>query len=322
MHKLVQSRFAEYRVSFTSFSRDHKKVVALVSGDRKPGEYYLVDADAQTFDPIAEVRPDLTPDKLAIMSPIEVMSRDNTKLYGYVTSMPNTPRPGPMIVVPHGGPHGVRDYWGFDQMAQILATRGYHVLQINFRGSGGYGGDYQRAGYARWADLIQHDIIDATRWAIADKWADPDRICIGGVSFGAYSALMNIAIEPDLYQCAIGISGIYDMTVVERAGDTRQLRSGERYLELMLSRNRERRHEISPTAHVDKMRAAVMLIHGGRDRRTPPVHAHRMRAALEGSGIEVDWLFESDQGHGFIGPETLLNYWNRQLAFLDKHIGE
>ncbi len=320
-HQLIQKQFPNDRVSFPSFSKDYKKVVAMISGDRKPGDYYLVDADAGSLNQVAQVRPELTPDKLAVMQPIEVTTRDKKKIYGYVTSMPDTPMPGPMVVVPHGGPHGVRDYWGFNSTAQIFATRGYHVLQINYRGSSGYGVEYEKAGHGKWADLIQEDILDATRWAIGAKIANKDRICIAGSSFGAYSAMMNVALEPDLYKCAIGIAGIYDMTIMERAGDTRQFRSGERFLELMLSNNKDRKREISPITYADQVKAEVMLVHGGQDRRAPPVHAHKMRDALRDAGKEVDWLFETDQGHGFVGPETLLNYWNRQLAFLEKHIG-
>lgn len=322
MHASLQRTYPDDTISLVSTTRDNSKAIALVTGDRKPGDFFLVDVEAQKIEHLKSRKPQLKPEMLSPMSPIELQTRDDETIYGYVTSSPNAQKPGPMIVYVHGGPHGIRDYWGYDDTVQLFASRGFHVLQVNYRGSGGYGVDYQKTGFGEWGGLMQDDVTDATRWAIQAGIADPDRICIHGASYGAYSALIGVAREPDLYRCAVGMAGIYDLTIMESRGDIGRSRAGERYLQRVLGADRETLIATSPAHQARSIRAKVMLIHGGLDDRAPPDHAHRMRDALVKAGNTPEWLFDHEQGHQFLGNETRRDLYERMIAFLEAHSGE
>ena len=320
-HTALAKMFPDDTVTFTSFSRDHSRLVAVVSGDRRPGDYMLVDAAAGQVDMLMARRPRLPQEALSPMQPVEFGARDGAKVYGYVKSAPDTPKPGPMVVYIHGGPHQVRDYWGFNADVQLLASRGYHVLQVNYRGSCCYGIPYERAGFGEWGRLIEHDVIDAVRWAVREGIADAGRICAYGNSYGAYSALMGAAIEPDLYRCAVGGAGIYDLTLLEKSGDIRQRRAGIAYLRQAVGDDDEKLRGRSPVYLADRIKARVLLVHGGGDRRAPPQHAQRLRAALREAGNEPEWLYETEQAHGFGGNEGRRLLYERILEFLAANIG-
>ncbi len=321
-HAALAKMYPEDTVEFTSFTRDHQQAVALVSGDRRPGDYLLVDTAAKSITPLMSRRPALESDMLSPMAPAEFNVRDGSKVYGYLTSPKDGPTPGPMLVYVHGGPHGVRDYWGFDPIVQLFASRGYHVLQVNYRGSGGYGVDYEKSGYSEWGRQIEEDVADAVRWAIKSGIAAPDRVCVHGVSYGAYSALMGAVREPELYRCAIASAGIYDLTLLEKAGDIRRRRAGLRYIRDVVGDDDAELESRSPAHLAERIRAKVMLIHGGQDVRSPPPHAHAMRAALRSAGNEPEWLFDGGQGHGFRGNEPRRELYTRILAFLAEHTAE
>ena len=314
-HAAISKMYPEDTVSLLSHTRDHRLNVALVSGDRKPGDYLLVNLDTRKVELLAERRPDLTREMLAPMNPVEIQVRDGDTVYGYVTSPETAEKPGRMVVMVHGGPHGIRDFWGFNTQVQLLASRGYHVLNVNFRGSGGYGRSYMRKGFGEWGALMQDDVTDATRWAIDTGIADPDRICIFGASYGAYSALMGVAREPELYRCAIGAAGIYDLSILDSSGDIRQGRGGLAFLRQVM-RGTQDDPERSPVNLADRIKAPVLLMHGGGDRRAPMEHARRMRAALKEAGNPAEWLYDIRQGHGAAGNEPRREMYQRVLDFL------
>ena len=208
-------------MDFSSHTRDGKQIVVSVRSDTDPGELYLYDRSNGSARFLMRNRDWIDPAKSASVRPFTLRARDGLTLHGYLT-LPNGSdgRNLPLIVNPHGGPIGPRDNWGYNWETQMFASRGYAVLQVNFRGSGGYGKAFRDAGHMNWADGIQDDIIDATRWAIAQGHADPERICIYGGSFGGYSALMAPAREPGLFKCAFGYVGLYDVDRCKR-GDIR-----------------------------------------------------------------------------------------------------
>lgn len=317
----LKNSFPNDTVTFTSSTRDNLQVVALVSGDRNPGRFVLVDLKAKSAEVLFSRKAQLTPDMLAPMNPFRLQARDGTTINGYVTSPDGMPTPGPMIVVVHGGPFGIRDTWGYNPEAQLLASRGAHVLSVNFRGSGGYGLDFRVAGYRQWGAAMQDDVTDATLWAIQNKIADPDRICIYGGSYGAYAAMMGAAREPDLYRCAIGVAGVYDLTIMDSKGDVRSNEAGESFIRRTIGDDDEALAASSPVNLAGRIKADVLLIHGGQDRRAPIAHANRMRAALEAAGKEVGWHTDTLQSHGFAGQEGRTELYRLVDEFLAPHMG-
>ena len=257
------------------------------------------------------------------MEPIKLKSRDGLDLSGYLTR-PLGQEQGknlPLVVYVHGGPFGVRDYWGYDPTVQMLASRGYAVLQVNFRGSGGYGHAFEVAGYRQWGGTMQDDVTDATKWAIEQGIADAKRICIYGGSYGGYAALMGAAREPDLYRCAIGDAGVYDLRLMLTRGDIQDTTYGVNYIKEAIGDDTSLLAARSPITHIDKIKASLMLIVGGQDKRVPPIHGESVRAALGKRGIKHEWLYQRTEAHGFYDEKNIEDMYVRILAFLDASIG-
>jgi dipeptidyl aminopeptidase/acylaminoacyl peptidase len=322
VHQWLRSQFPDEQVELTSHTDDMALTVARISGPRMPDNFFVVDVRNRKLLRQLRSRPDLKPEDLSRMEPIEFTARDGMKIRGYLTT-PNTAskKQLPMIVLVHGGPHGVYDRYDFDFEAQLLASRGYAVLQVNYRGSGGRGRNFESAGYGRWGREMQDDVTDGVRWAISDGVADPRRICIYGGSYGAYAALTGVFREPDLFRCAVGMAGVYDLPLMFEAGDIQSVDSGVNYLKVAVGTDTDELKRRSPAYNADKIRAKVLLLHGKIDERAPYEHAKRMRDALEKAGNPPEWSTEWGEGHGFFNEQNRAAAYELMLAFFAKQLG-
>lgn len=319
LYLLIERAFPGQSIELTSASDDGRLAVVFVSSDTNPGEYYLFDATRRKADFIRASRQWIDPRQMRPKEQVELASRDGLVLYGYLTR-PAGEQPHPLVVLPHGGPHGIRDTWRFDDEVQLLANGGYAVLQLNFRGSDGYGIDFESAGYRQWGARMQDDLTDATRWAIQRGIADSARICIYGASYGGYAALMGVAREPQLYRCAIGSAGVYDLELMRNSADIPDSRLGLSYLNVALGNDRADLHARSPVNHAKRIEAPVLLIHGRSDWRADPQQFERMKAALEQAGKPVESLLLDREGHGYYDPQARQQVYQRILDFLDRHL--
>ena len=325
--KLYQSLAAAFpgeMVDFSSATSDGSKIVVSVYSDRNPGELYLYDRATGQARFLMQQRQWLDKAKMASVKPFSFTARDGQKLYGYLVVPAGTSgRNLPLIVNPHGGPIGPRDNWRFNSEAQLLASRGYAVLKINFRGSGGYGRGFRDAGHGQWGQAIQNDIIDATRWAISEGYADKDRVCIYGGSFGGYSSLMAPIREPGMFKCAFGYVGVYDMGMLFTKGDIPQSKSGVRYLRRTVGTDRAVQQANSPAFNADKVRIPVYLAAGARDERAVPDQTEAMADALRKAGNPPEGvIIQSGEMHGFYKEENNLRLYTEMLGFFDRHIGQ
>ncbi|KRA54984.1 peptidase S9 [Pseudoxanthomonas sp. Root65] len=319
LYRSLEGAFPGQAVVITSSTDDGKEVLVNVSSDRNPGEFYLFDTQAKKADFLLARRQWFDPANMAEQRPVRLKARDGVDLHGYLT-LPRAGGKAPMIVLPHGGPFGVRDYWGFERETQMLAQAGYTVLQVNYRGSGGYGRRFRQAGAREAGGKMQDDVTDATRWAIAEGHADPSRICIYGASYGAYAALVGVAKEPGLYKCAAGYVGLYDLPMMFQRGDVQETRSGETFLREWYG-DKSALSAVSPTNMADRIKSPVFLAAGGEDERTPVEHTELMERRLKAAGVPVESLYYKTEGHGFYKPEHQKEYYTRLLAFFSKHLG-
>ena len=321
-HQMLRALYKNANVTFTSETRDMSLAVAQVSLPQMPPVFLLVDVMNLKVLQQHPGRPNLKEEDLSPTEPFEISVRDNLQIRGFLT----TPRGSsgknlPMVVMVHGGPHGSFDRYDFDGEVQLFASRGYAVLQVNFRGSGGRGREFTFAGYRRWAREMQNDVTDAVQWAVEQGTADPDRLCIYGASYGAFAAMTGAYREPDLYKCAIGMSGVYDLPLLFEKGDIKSRESGLIYLRQALGTNMEELKSRSPVNNADKIKAAVMLIHGKEDRRAPFEHAKRMREALRKAGNKPVWISEMGEEHGIVNQNNRADVYSAMLDFLKKHLG-
>ena len=289
--------------------------------DGNPGDFYLFDSSAKKASHVASRRAWFDPEKTAQVEPITVPARDGLTLHGYITRPAGSKGKAlPMVVMPHGGPIGEYDAWAFDPYTQMLAAAGYAVLQVNFRGSGNYGRDFEQAGAQEWGRSMQDDVTDATRWAIQQGYADANRVCIYGASYGAYAALMGAAKEPSLYKCAAGYIGVYDLPMMFSAGDTHETLRDERWLNDWIG-NPAELSKFSPVNLAANIKVPVFLAAGGEDERAPIEHSKKMEAALRTAGVPVQTLYYPTEGHGFYKEEHQREYYTELLAFLAKSLG-
>lgn len=321
LYRSLESAFAGDAVRITSQTTDGRLALVQVRSDRNPGDFYIFDTVAKKADHLLSRRDWFDPEKMGQMRPIKLSARDGLALHGYVTVPAGSSGKNlPMVVMPHGGPFDIQDTWGFDSDVQMLANAGYAVLQINFRGSGGYGQAFTKAGARQWGGTMQDDVTDATRWAIQQDIADPGKICIYGGSYGGYASLMGVAKEPGLYQCAVGYVGVYDLPTMHTQGDIQQRGSGETYIREWIG-ERAALGTTSPNRLADKINVPVFLAAGGEDKRAPIEHSKLMEQALRKAGVPVETLYYATEGHGFYVEANQREYYTKLLAFLARSLG-
>jgi dipeptidyl aminopeptidase/acylaminoacyl peptidase len=320
LYRSLQAAFPGEYVEFTSQTSDGRMLLVQVSSDRNPGDYYLFDTTTMNARLLVSRREWLDPEALAPMEPVSLAARDGLPLKGYLTRPPGATGAGPLVVMPHGGPYGIFDRWGFDEDVQILASAGFSVLQVNFRGSGNHGRAFKQAGARQWGQAMQDDVTDATRWAIQQGIADPARICIHGASYGAYAALMGVAREPSLYRCASGYVGVYDLPEMQ-AETRRESRRLAGWSEDWVGNDQAVLAANSPNRIAASIRVPVFLAAGGEDEIAPIGHSHRMERALRTAGVPVETLYYPTEGHGFYVEANRREYYTRLVDFLGRHLG-
>jgi dienelactone hydrolase len=320
--QVLQQSFPGQHVTVTSKTLDGKKLVLLVYSDRNPGKFYLFDRATNKARYLVSRRGWIDPNTMQPSEAIEYKTRDGALVHGFLTAPQGLKaRNLPLVVMPHGGPHGVRDWWGWHPDAQFLASRGYAVLQPNFRGSAGYGRAFEEAGYRKWGTLMQDDLTDAVRWAVAQGIADPGRVCIYGVSYGGYAALMSATREPDLYRCAAGVAGVYDLASFQDDTDYQYVLWGRLDLKKFLGEDESEWAKQSPITHIERLKIPVMLAHGTADRLAPFSQAKQLRSALEKHGKAYEWVEYTGEEHGFYKEANRIDFLEKLAAFLDRHIG-
>lgn len=320
LHAGLLKAFPNQLVSLNEWSRDNSKLLFFVWGDRNPGAWYALDRKTNKVQLINEAKPWIKSKNLSPSIPISFQTRDGLTLHALYTARPGSVMP-PLIVMPHGGPHGPYDSWGYDSDAQFLASRGYAVLQVNYRGSGGRGREFMERGYKEWGGKMQDDIADGVKYAIDNKIADPARICTYGASYGGYAAMMQPIRYPTLYKCAIGYVGVYDLQIMKKEGDIKSSASGRRYLDRVLGTDDSVLEAWSPAQNVDKIKIPVFLAQGSIDQRVPMEQFNAMRNAFKTNGIPVESMVAPGEGHGFYKPENRAELFRRMDAFLSKYIG-
>ena len=306
----------------TSHDRAERRFVVHSGSDRNIGSYYLFDADTGEVVKLFDVAPWLDPEQMADMRPIRFTARDGLSIPGFLTLPRDVEARGlPLIVNPHGGPWH-RDTWGFDAEVQFLANRGYAVLQINFRGSTGYGRSFLEASFGQWGLSMQDDITDGVRWAIESGVADPERIAIYGGSYGGYATLSGITKTPELYRCAVSYVGVSNLfTWIEAIPPY-----WKPYLEMMYEmvghpeRDAERFRATSPLFHADRIRCPLLVAQGANDPRVRKEESDQIVQALRDRGIDVGYLVKDDEGHGFHNEENALEFYAAMESFLDSHL--
>jgi dipeptidyl aminopeptidase/acylaminoacyl peptidase len=299
-------------------SRDNKKFVVLGSNDREAGVYFLFDATTGQLSRLGRRYPELSDAQLPRMRTIEYPAADGTKIPGYLTSpLDMREEKLPLVVMPHGGPIA-RDSLRFDFLRLFLASRGYAVLQMNFRGSGGYGFDWQMAAHQDWGGLTYSDIVDGTRWAVAQGIADPKRICILGWSFGGYASLVGAERNGDLFKCSVSIAGVSDLS--ELIKNQLNFVNG-RVAWAQIGADPDKLKANSPARHAGDVKMPVLLLHGTLDAQAPYKQSAEMASELKSSGKNFKFVTIKDGDHDLWRESERVTLLTEIEQFLQTHIG-
>lgn len=316
--------FPEHAVGFHGISKDGRFILFRTFSDVDPGSYYLFDRKEGSAKFLLSAMDWIKPQEMSPMKPIAFTARDGKTIHGYLTVPKGSNGKNlPLILHPHGGPHGPRDEWGFNPEVQFLANRGYAVLQVNFRGSGGYGNAFEKAGYRNWGTTMVDDMTDGVRWAVGQGIADRNRICTYGASYGGYAALQTVVREPTAYKCTIGYVGVYSLPLMFSDGDIPETKSGIAYLKRVMPATLAEQQAQSPAYNVDRINIPVMLVQGAKDMRVPMSQYEALRDALAKAGKPAEvTVVEEKEAHGFYDYQNQVDLYTKMEAFLDKYIGD
>jgi dienelactone hydrolase len=332
LQQKLEATFRGCEVRITSTADDGKVMLVHVTHDREPGAYFLLDQKAGSLTLFKRVR-DLDPARLRPMEQVTYRARDGLEIHALLTrpagAEPPSPGSGaprgrrvPLIIHPHGGPFGIRDYWGFNNEVQFLASRGYAVLQPNYRGSGGYGRAFLDRGKQQWGRAMQDDLTDAVQWAVAQGLADPARVAIYGASYGGYAALAGVTLTPELYCCGVNYVGAADLDITfKNRGDDAWTRAGEfSYQTEWVGPTAEYRAATSPVNFVERIRVPTLHAYGEKDPRVKIDHWTRLEPQLRKFGKPYEVIEEKKQGHGFRDERASLKFYERLEKFFADYL--
>ena len=304
-----------------SRSENDERMIVWAGSEADPGVLYLYTPAAQRMDQLAEYRPMLDFRALARPKPVKYTARDGQEISAYLT-LPKGKKPEalPLIILPHGGPYGVRDKLRYDDEVQLLANRGYAVLQPNFRGSGGYGEEFFELGTGQIGRGMQDDLDDAMDWAVEQGIADSKRVCVVGASYGGYAALWAVIRNPERYRCAASWAGVTDWDTILKY-DRRYMgrQAGKRWRARVEGEGEFDLDAVSPYRHAETLSRPVLLAHGTDDNNVPFKQFKRFEKAAESTSAHITTLVIEDEGHSFSKPENEQKWFDALDVFLAKH---
>jgi dipeptidyl aminopeptidase/acylaminoacyl peptidase len=315
-------------VNRLSASRDRGRFIVTARSDVRPPSFYLFDRSAGKLEWLADASPWIDPKSMSPVKPVRYRARDGLEIPGYLTvPRSSTGKNLPMVVMIHGGPWVPGDTWYYNPEVQFFASRGYAVLQPNFRGTTRYGWKHFSSSFKQWGLAMQDDITDGVKWAVEQGVADPGRICIYGGSYGGYAAMMGLAKTPELFKCGINYAGVTDLKLFATAywadyADSEFTKYGMKAMVGDLEGDQERLSTTSPVEMAARIKAPVLMAYGAADRRVVPEHGTRMRSALEARGAKPLWMMVEGEGHGFREMKNQVSFYGAVEKFLAEHIGD
>ncbi|MGZ5071966.1 MAG: prolyl oligopeptidase family serine peptidase [Usitatibacter sp.] len=314
-------------VNRLSWSDDYKRFVIVSYSDVSPGSFYHFDRATGKLQWLADRMPWIDPKKMSPMTPVRYKARDGLEIPAYLTiPRGSSGKNLPLVAVIHGGPWVTGDEWGFDNEVQVLASRGYAVLQPNYRGTSRYGWKHFTASFKQWGLTMQDDITDGVQWAIDQGIADPKRVCIYGGSYGGYATMMGLAKTPDLYKCGINYVGVTDLDLFLGAtwsdfAYTPGLQYEMKDMFGDATKDAAQLKATSPVELASRIKAPVFMAYGASDVRVVPEHGLRMKAALEKAGKKPQWMIAEGEGHGYRDLKNQVMFYGAMEKFLDENIG-
>jgi dipeptidyl aminopeptidase/acylaminoacyl peptidase len=317
----LEARLPGYEIDLQSNNRDEDIFVVAAWSDRTQGVRYLYERASGKLTKLAEITPWLDENELAEMKPISYAARDGLTIHGYLTLPRGRGKNLPLVVNPHGGPWA-RDGWGYNPEVQFLANRGYAVLQVNFRGSVGYGRAFWEKSFRQWGKTMQDDVSDGVKYVIQQGIADGKRVAIYGGSYGGYATLAGLAFTPELYACGIDYVGVSNLFTFLKTIPPYWKPMLDMFYEMVghPEKDKDLLTAASPVLHAENIRVPLLIAQGAQDPRVNIDESDQMVAALKKHGVPVEYIVKDNEGHGFHNEENRFEFYEAMEKFLDKYL--
>ncbi len=319
----LASKLPGKELAITGINKNEDKLLVRTYSDKSLGAYYFYDVNSKDLKKLTDVSPWLNENDLSDQKPITYKTRDGLIIHGYLTLPKGVdPKNLPVVINPHGGPWA-RDAWGFNPEVQFLANRGYAVLQMNFRGSTGYGREFWEKSFKQWGRTMQDDISDGVKWLIAEGIADPKRIGIYGGSYGGYATLAGLTFSPELYACGVDYVGVSNLFTFQNSIPPYWEPFKEMLYEMVGHPVKDSvlLYDASPVFHVDNIKAPLLIAQGLHDPRVNKNESDQMVEALKKNGIDVPYMVKENEGHGFRNEENRFDFYGAMEQFFFKYLG-
>src|SRR5438045_9582741 len=322
IYKTLSDKLPGYEIDVAAHDKAEEKFIVVANNDRTPGSRYLLEKKSGQLTKLADVAPWLKEEQLAPMKAIEFKTRDGLTIHGYLAlPLGRDPKNLPVVVNPHGGPWA-RDSWGYNPEVQFLANRGYAVLQVNFRGSTGFGRKFWESSFKQWGKTMQDDISEGVQWLIEQGIADPKRVAIYGGSNGGYATLAGVKFTPDLYAAAVDYVGVSNLFTFLNTIPPYWKPYLDMFHEMVgdLQKDKDLLTSTSPALNAEKIKTPLFVAQGAQIGRASKAESDQIVNGLKKRGIDVEYMIKENEGHGFHNEEKKFDLYEATEAFLAKHL--